>query len=190
MQISFFLKGLDLGLIEAGLRLRGLSIEGEALQRRARRLGGGGHTARRDGDAVLAYEVEVTNGRDVRDAVIIDAVRSPIGKGKPTGALAGVVMLRGHGGHETVETGLAGELGDIDREGEAGLAFDVYDATRHRDLVELMFSDDRGWLKSTYPRDDPFRSFGYLLTTVWRVTRPRRRLRRRHQRRDAPPRRC
>jgi cellulose synthase (UDP-forming) len=61
---------------------------------------------------------------------------------------------------------------------EAGIAFDTYDAEKHRDLVELMFSDDRGWLKSTYPRDDPFRSFAYLLTTVWRVTRPRRPLRR------------
>jgi cellulose synthase (UDP-forming) len=61
---------------------------------------------------------------------------------------------------------------------QAGIAFESYDVERHRDLVELMFSDDRGWLRSTYPRDDPFRSFGYLLTTVWRVTRPRRRRRR------------
>jgi cellulose synthase (UDP-forming) len=62
---------------------------------------------------------------------------------------------------------------------EAGLAFVSVDADRHRVLVELIFSDDRGWLRSTYPRDDPFRSFGYLLTTLWRVTRPRRAARRR-----------
>ncbi len=57
---------------------------------------------------------------------------------------------------------------------EAGLAFEAVDPGKHRQLVELIFSDDRGWLRSTYPRDDPFRSFGYLLTTVWRVTRARR----------------
>jgi hypothetical protein len=70
------------------------------------------------------------------------------------------------------ETGGAGRV-------EAGLAFEAYGADRQRELVELIFSDDRSWLRSTYPRDDPFQSFGYLLTTVWRVTRPRRSLRRR-----------
>jgi cellulose synthase (UDP-forming) len=57
---------------------------------------------------------------------------------------------------------------------QAGLAFEAPSAERRRELVELLFSDDRAWLKSTYPRDDPIRSFGYLLTTAWRVTRPRR----------------
>src|SRR5262249_41408711 len=60
------------------------------------------------------------------------------------------------------------------RGAQAGLAFEALDAEKHRALVELIFSDDRSWLRSTYPRDDPFRSFGYLLTTLWRVTRPRR----------------
>jgi cellulose synthase (UDP-forming) len=69
------------------------------------------------------------------------------------------------------EAGAAGQV-------QAGLAFEALDPAKHRELVELIFSDDRSWLKSTYPRDDPFRSFGYLLTTIWRVTRPRRRLRR------------
>jgi hypothetical protein len=62
---------------------------------------------------------------------------------------------------------------------EAGFAFENVDAERHRALVELIFSDDASWMRSTYPRDDPFRSFGYLLTTLWRVTRPRWPLRRR-----------
>ncbi len=57
---------------------------------------------------------------------------------------------------------------------QAGLAFLSVDPDKHRELVELMFSDDRSWMKSTYPRDDPFRSFGYLLTTLWRVMQPRR----------------
>ena len=69
---------------------------------------------------------------------------------------------------------------------EAGLAFDAYDAETHRELVELLFSDDRSWLRSTYPRDDPFRSFGYLLTTLWRVTRPRRPFRRQAPRLGRP----
>jgi cellulose synthase (UDP-forming) len=60
----------------------------------------------------------------------------------------------------------------------AGLAFEGLDAARHRELVELIFSDDRAWLKRTYPRDNPILSFGYLLTTIWRVTRPRRAARR------------
>jgi cellulose synthase (UDP-forming) len=62
---------------------------------------------------------------------------------------------------------------------QAGLAFEAYGAEKHRELVELLFSDDRSWLRNTFPRDDPFRSSGYLLTTIWRVTRPRRPLRRR-----------
>ena len=70
------------------------------------------------------------------------------------------------------EGGAAGQV-------QAGLAFEAYGAEKQRELVELIFSDDRSWLRSTYPRDDPFRSFGYLLTTIWRVTRPRRSLRRR-----------
>jgi cellulose synthase (UDP-forming) len=56
----------------------------------------------------------------------------------------------------------------------AGLAFDARDPETYRALVELIFSDDRAWLRRTYARDDPIRSFGYLLTTIWRVTRPRR----------------
>jgi len=56
---------------------------------------------------------------------------------------------------------------------QTGLAFTSVDPDKHRELVELMFSDDRSWMKSTYPRDDPFRSFGYLLTTLWRVMQPR-----------------
>jgi len=63
-------------------------------------------------------------------------------------------------------------------EAQAGLVFGELNAETHRALIELLFSDDRAWLKSTYPRDDPFRSFGYLLTTIWRVTRPRRPARR------------
>jgi len=62
---------------------------------------------------------------------------------------------------------------------EAGFVFERASAETHRALVDLIFSDDAGWMRTTYPRDDPFRSFGYLLTTVWRVTRPRRPSRRR-----------
>jgi cellulose synthase (UDP-forming) len=62
---------------------------------------------------------------------------------------------------------------------EAGFAFERVGTETHRALVELIFSEDGSWMRSTYPRDDPFRSFGYLLTTLWRVTRPRRPSRRR-----------
>ena len=50
---------------------------------------------------------------------------------------------------------------------------DVDDST-HRQLVEMIFSPDESWLRRTYPVDDPFRSFAYLLSTVWRITAPRR----------------
>jgi cellulose synthase (UDP-forming) len=62
---------------------------------------------------------------------------------------------------------------------EAGFAFERAGAETHRALVELIFSEDGSWMRSTYPRDDPFRSFGYLLNTLWRVTRPHRPSRRR-----------
>jgi cellulose synthase (UDP-forming) len=57
---------------------------------------------------------------------------------------------------------------------QVGLAFVSVNPGKHRELVELMFSDDRSWMKSTYPRDDPFRSFAYLMTTLWRVMQARR----------------
>ena len=84
---------------------------------------------------------------------------------------------------DTCEVRIAGERGAVALQArriwselanagrvQAGLAFEAYGADRHRELVELVFSDDRSWLSSSYPRDDPFRSFVYLLTTVWRVT--------------------
>jgi cellulose synthase (UDP-forming) len=93
---------------------------------------------------------------------------------------------------DACELHITGERGTVELDGrlvwcewgrggraEAGFAFENVDAERHRALVELIFSDDASWMRSTYPRDDPFRSFGYLLTTLWRVTRPRWPLRRR-----------
>ena len=69
-----------------------------------------------------------------------------------------------------VGSGARGDRGQV----EAGFAFDSVMPEKHRELVELMFSDDRSWMKSTYPRDDPFRSFAYLMTTLWRVMQARR----------------
>jgi cellulose synthase (UDP-forming) len=46
-------------------------------------------------------------------------------------------------------------------------------ATRRR-LIELIFTGDDGWLRRTYPMDDLFLSFSYLVSTYWRVTEPRR----------------
>lgn len=57
---------------------------------------------------------------------------------------------------------------------EAAFHFVDVDAAAHRRLVELIFSPDESWLKRTYPVDDPFRSFTYLLSTFWRITAPRR----------------
>jgi cellulose synthase (UDP-forming) len=56
---------------------------------------------------------------------------------------------------------------------EAALAFESLDAAAHRALVELIFSDEQSWSAEGYPPDRLARSFWYLLTTVWRVMRPR-----------------
>jgi hypothetical protein len=56
---------------------------------------------------------------------------------------------------------------------EAAFAFESVDAATHRALVELIFSDPRAWSAESYPPDRLARSFWYLLTTVWRVMRPR-----------------
>jgi cellulose synthase (UDP-forming) len=58
---------------------------------------------------------------------------------------------------------------------EAAFHFPAVDAAAHRQLVALMFGDERGWTRLTYPTDQPVRSFWYLLTTFWRVTAARRR---------------
>jgi hypothetical protein len=57
---------------------------------------------------------------------------------------------------------------------QAGFELLGLDAAAHRRLVELIFTGERSWLTPLHPRDDPFRSFAYLLSTLWRVTEPRR----------------
>jgi cellulose synthase (UDP-forming) len=56
---------------------------------------------------------------------------------------------------------------------EAAFAFQSVDAATHRALVEIIFSDEGAWSAEHYPPDRLARSFWYLLTTVWRVMRPR-----------------
>ena len=55
----------------------------------------------------------------------------------------------------------------------AGYAFQEVDDATRRSLIQLMFSGERSWMEQMYPRDNLFRSLWYLLTTFWRVTRPR-----------------
>ncbi|HZT28586.1 MAG TPA: UDP-forming cellulose synthase catalytic subunit [Bryobacteraceae bacterium] len=57
---------------------------------------------------------------------------------------------------------------------EAAFSFSGLSPADHRRLVELIFSGDRGWLGQHYSTDRVLRSFWYLLTTFWRVTRERR----------------
>ncbi len=56
---------------------------------------------------------------------------------------------------------------------EAAFALESVDPATHRALVELIFGDERAWSAEHYPTDRLARSFWYLLTTVWRVMRPR-----------------
>ncbi len=57
---------------------------------------------------------------------------------------------------------------------EAAFEFQDLDAAMHQRLVQLIFSGERGWLEQAYPEDRVLQSAWYLLTTFWRVTRPRR----------------
>jgi cellulose synthase (UDP-forming) len=57
---------------------------------------------------------------------------------------------------------------------EVGLRFVNVDEEAHRRLVRMIFSGDRSWVDETHPRDDPYRSFLYLLSTLWRIGEPRR----------------
>jgi cellulose synthase (UDP-forming) len=92
---------------------------------------------------------------------------------------------------EEARLGITSELGSVSVlarrrwcEGEgtggmqAGLEFTGLDASGRRQLVELIFTGERSWSTPTHARDDPFRSLGYLLTTLWRVMEPRRPARR------------
>lgn len=56
---------------------------------------------------------------------------------------------------------------------EAAFVFTDLDDAKHRTLVELIFSGDQSWSADSYPRDRLSRSAWYLLTTIWRVLRPR-----------------
>lgn len=55
----------------------------------------------------------------------------------------------------------------------AAFAFVDLDAVTHQQLVQLIFSGDQSWSRQSYAKDQPLRSFWYLLTTFWRVTKPR-----------------
>ena len=91
---------------------------------------------------------------------------------------------------EEARLGITSELGSVSLaarrrwcEGEgtrmhAGFEFTGLAAAERRGLVELIFTGEQSWLTPTHARDDPFRSLGYLLTTLWRVMEPRRPARR------------
>lgn len=61
---------------------------------------------------------------------------------------------------------------------EAAFNFPDIDRATHRALVEIIFCSDDSWSADRHPPDRLWRSFWDLLTTVWRVVRPRRALRR------------
>lgn len=56
---------------------------------------------------------------------------------------------------------------------EAAFAFAETDRATLKSLVELMFSGDNSWMEQQYPADRILQSLWYLLTTFWRVTKPR-----------------
>jgi len=56
---------------------------------------------------------------------------------------------------------------------EAAFEFEDLRATTQHKLIEMIFCADRSWSQSTYSEDRILESFWYLLTTFWRVTKPR-----------------
>jgi hypothetical protein len=56
---------------------------------------------------------------------------------------------------------------------EAAFAFAGLDSATHKALVELIFCSDERWSAEGYPPDRVWRSFWDLVTTIWRVLRPR-----------------
>ncbi len=59
---------------------------------------------------------------------------------------------------------------------EAGFTFVDTDSETHQKLVQLMFSEDQGWVEQSYPKDQVWRSFWHLVTTFWRISAPSARL--------------
>jgi cellulose synthase (UDP-forming) len=55
----------------------------------------------------------------------------------------------------------------------AAFSFLNLEGAKHRALVQLIFCGDNSWTRHRYPQDQVVRSFWYLLTTFWRVTKPR-----------------
>ncbi len=62
---------------------------------------------------------------------------------------------------------------------EAGLEFQALDAQARQTLVRMIFTGEESWPMRSHPPDDPLRSFAYLITTLFRVSKPRRPSRRR-----------
>jgi endo-1,4-beta-D-glucanase Y len=58
-------------------------------------------------------------------------------------------------------------------ETEAAYVFQEVDDVTRRSLIQLMFSGEQSWMEQQYLHDNVFRSLWYLLTTFWRVSRPR-----------------
>jgi cellulose synthase (UDP-forming) len=52
------------------------------------------------------------------------------------------------------------------------LRFVDIDTETHQRLIQLMFSGDESWSGQSYPKDQVWRSFWYLITTFWRISAP------------------
>jgi len=55
----------------------------------------------------------------------------------------------------------------------AAFTYASLESTSHQTLVRLIFSDDESWSRHRYPRDKVIDSFWHLVSTFWRVTKPR-----------------
>jgi cellulose synthase (UDP-forming) len=127
---------------------------------------------RRDFPCEVLYGEQLLSGRtlDLSES----GVRVALATGDALPENCDVLITSDHG----VAVRVRAELRWCDARGSAGAVaayrFSGVDAAVQERLIRLIFSGDRSWLAPTHPRDDPFRSFGYLVSTFWRVTRPRR----------------
>ena len=133
-------------------------------QRRAPRI-------KRDFRCDLALQEERITAKtiDISESGLRLRLPRPVGVAGPCG-----LKIRDKEGNEVAVRGRL-VWSDWASKGRADAAFEFEDAsaTTQRKLVEMIFCADRSWSRLTYSKDRILQSFWYLLTTFWRVTKPR-----------------
>ena len=79
----------------------------------------------------------------------------------------------GYGVTVTVQAALARLERNAAGQMQVSFRFVNLDTEQYRTIVQLIFSEDGSWTGRAYARDQVLRSCWYMVTTLWRVTQPR-----------------